>query len=54
MKNFEKGQKLKKIFDGTIVIISSVGKDYIVLDGDFEPKHIVMKEKVSHYYNETK
>jgi hypothetical protein len=51
MENFEKGQKLKKNFDGTIVTISSVSKDYIVLDGDFEPKHIVMKEKVSLYYS---
>jgi hypothetical protein len=51
MENFEKGQKFKKNFDGTIVTISSVSKDYIVLDGDFEPKHIVMKEKVSLYYS---
>lgn len=48
---FEKGQSLKKNYDGRIVTIASVGHDHIILDGDFEPKHIVMKDKVLSYYS---
>lgn len=49
---FERGKKLKKIYDGSIVTIRSIGSDYITLDGDFEPNHVVMKDKVSTYYQE--
>ena len=49
--NFEKGQKLRKNYDGRIVTISYVGNDYIKLDGDFEPEHVVMKDKVLSYYS---
>lgn len=45
------GQKLEKVNDGRIVTIKSVRSDHIVLDGDFEPNHIVMKDKVSNYYS---
>lgn len=48
---YEKGQQLKKNYDGRIVTISHVAPDSITLDGDFEPKHVVMKEKVSSYYS---
>lgn len=51
-KPFVQGQKLKKIWDGRIVTIKKVRSLSIVLDGDFEPDHIVMKSKVKHYYTE--
>jgi hypothetical protein len=49
---YQRGQTLIKNFDGTIVTIKSVGSDYVVLDGDFEPNHVVMKDKISSYYSE--
>ncbi|QJC52730.1 hypothetical protein HGI30_14950 [Paenibacillus albicereus] len=48
----EAGQKLQKIYDGSIVTVARVGGDHVVLDGDFEPNHVVMKEKLLHYYKE--
>ena len=48
--NYIEGQKLRKIYDGSIVTIKKVDGSSIVLDGDFEPNHIVMKDKVKHYY----
>jgi hypothetical protein len=51
--NFKIGQELKKNFDGRIVTVSRVGNDHIVLDGDFEPDHVVMKDKVLTYYKES-
>jgi len=52
MTDYYAGQELQKYFDNIIVRINFVGKDYIRLDGDFEPNHVVMKEKVKHYYKE--
>lgn len=49
---FKKGQQLIKRYDGRIVTIAKVGHDYIELDGDFEPNHVVMKDKVLSYYKE--
>lgn len=49
---FKRGQQLRKVFDGRIVTIREVRPSSIVLDGDFEPEHIVMKDKVHHYYSE--
>jgi hypothetical protein len=49
--DFEEGQQLTKRFDRRIVTIVYVGHDCIELDGDFEPKHVVMKDKVLSYYN---
>ncbi|MDQ0062334.1 hypothetical protein [Paenibacillus harenae] len=47
---YQQGQRLKKVYDGSIVTINRVGSDHLVLDGDFEPNHVVMKDKVSSYY----
>lgn len=51
MYEFEVGEKLEKNWDKRIVIVEEVRTDFIVLDGDFEPNHVVMKEKVSKYYS---
>ncbi|WP_181397678.1 hypothetical protein [Gracilibacillus dipsosauri] len=48
---FKVGQKLKKNRDRSIVTIKEVNPDHIVLDGDFEPNHVVMKDKVNSYYS---
>lgn len=48
---FEVGQQLRKVFDGRVVTIAEVGHNHIRLDGDFEPKHVVMKDKVLSYYS---
>ena len=52
MTQYRVGQKLRKIWDNRIVTIKKVGLDHIVLDGDFEPNHVVMKWKVNKYYKE--
>lgn len=54
MGKFEVGDKLKKHQDDSIVTVKRVKDDYIVLDGDFEPNHVVMKEKVHRYYSRTR
>lgn len=51
-KKLEEGQKLRKVSDGTIVTIKKVNELSIVLDGDFELNHVVMNDKVQHYYSE--
>lgn len=51
MSRLESGQKLQKVWDGSIVTIKSVRSNHIVLDGDFEPNHVVMKDKVKLYYS---
>ena len=48
---FQRGQKLIKNYDQSIVTIKNLGKDYIVLDGEFEPNHVVMKDKALSYYS---
>lgn len=48
--SYEVEQKLKKVWDGRIVTIKKVNHHSIVLDGDFEPNHTVMKNKVNDYY----
>lgn len=52
MSQYRVGQKLQKIWDSSIVTIKEVGSDRIVLDGDFEPNHVVMNWKVNNYYKE--
>lgn len=52
IKKFVVGQKLRKVWDDSIVTIVKVNTNSIVLDGDFEPNHVVMNEKVKHYYSE--
>ena len=52
MTQYRVGQKLRKIFDNRIVTIKEVGLHYIVLEGDFELDHVVMKYKVNKYYKE--
>lgn len=54
MQKYKVGQKLQKNWDGRIVTIKEVNSDHIVLDGDFEPNHVVMNWKVSNYYQEIK
>ena len=54
MTQYRVGQKLRKIFDNRIVTIKEVGLHYIVLEGDFELDHVVMKYKVNKYYKEDK
>lgn len=49
---YKVGQKLQKIFDGRIVEIKKVTNTLIVLDGEFEPNHVVMLDKVDKYYKE--
>lgn len=51
MSKFEVGEKLKKHWDDSIVTVKKVQNDFIVLDGDFEPNHVVMKGKVHRYYS---
>lgn len=50
MVKFEEGQQLRKVYDGTVVTIKNVRSDHVVLDGDFEPNHVVMKDKLLSYY----
>lgn len=47
---YQRGQRLKKVYDGSVVTIKSVGNDHVVMDGDFEPNHVVMKDKILSYY----
>lgn len=49
---FKVGQELRKVWDNSIVTIKEVNEDNIVLDGDFESNHVVIKEKVKNYYTE--
>lgn len=49
--DYKVNQKLRKHFDGTVVTIKETRKDYIILDGDFEPNHLVMRDKVEKYYS---
>lgn len=52
-RKYKVGQKLRKVFDGRIVTVAEVRGKCIVLDGDFEPKHVVMDYKAHHYYKVT-
>lgn len=47
------GQQLKKVFDGRIVTIIGFKNfgEYAILDGDFEPNHIVECKKIKSYYS---
>ena len=52
MREYKQGQRLIKLWDGIVVTIAQVKPDCIILDGDFEPNHVVMKDRVWAYYGE--
>lgn len=54
MTEYYAGQKLKKLSDNRIVTINFVGDNYLRIDGDAQPNHTVLKEKVEQRYMEVK
>ena len=54
MTEYYAGQKLQKLSDNRIVTINFVGGNYLNFDGDTQPNHTVLKEKVEQRYTEVK
>jgi len=52
MTEYYAGQKLQKLSDNRIVTINFVGEKYISLEGDIEPNHVVLKDKIERRYME--